>query len=92
MVAAVPGIATVERSKAARGKTSIYVDWLQNARGKTMAAPWSVRARPGATVSMPLSWEQVERGATIEAFTLRSALSSEDSPWSDFFERRQRLP
>jgi bifunctional non-homologous end joining protein LigD len=91
VVRAVPGLATVERRKAARGKSAIYVDWLQNARGKTMAAPWSVRARPGATVSMPLDWKAVERGARIESYTLRTAWARASSAWDDFFQHRQPL-
>ncbi len=88
---AVPDVATVERSKAARGKSAIYVDWLQNARGKTMAAPWSVRARPGATVSMPLDWKEVEKGARIESYTLRTVGTRGTSAWDDFFDRRRSL-
>jgi bifunctional non-homologous end joining protein LigD len=91
VVEAVPGIATVERRKSARGKSSIYVDWLQNARGKTMAAPWTVRARPGATISMPLDWASVEKGARIESFWLRTVDVGSTTGWEDFFERRRRL-
>jgi bifunctional non-homologous end joining protein LigD len=54
-------VATVERSKRKRGKQMIYVDHMQNARGKSVAAPYSVRPRPGATVSAPLEWSEVER-------------------------------
>ncbi|HEV2864103.1 MAG TPA: non-homologous end-joining DNA ligase [Pyrinomonadaceae bacterium] len=54
-------VATVERSKSKRGKGRIYVDHMQNARGKSVVAPYSVRPRPGATVSAPLEWGEVER-------------------------------
>lgn len=54
-----PGEATVERSLAARAPGQIYVDHMQNARGKTLASVFSVRARPLATVSTPLSWRQL---------------------------------
>ena len=91
VVMRMPDVATVERSKAARGKSAVYVDCLQNARGKTMAAPWSVRARPGATVSMPLDWEDVEKGARIESYTLRTVLGRATPAWDDFFARRQPL-
>jgi bifunctional non-homologous end joining protein LigD len=53
--------ATVERSKRKRGERMIYVDHMQNARGKSVVAPYSVRPKPGATVSAPLEWREVER-------------------------------
>jgi bifunctional non-homologous end joining protein LigD len=54
-------VATVERSKRKRGEGMIYVDHMQNARGKSVVAPYSVRPKPGATVSAPLEWKEVER-------------------------------
>jgi bifunctional non-homologous end joining protein LigD len=54
-------VATVERAKRKRGARMIYVDHMQNARGKSVVAPYSVRPKPGATVSAPLSWREVER-------------------------------
>lgn len=54
-------VATVERSKRRRGDGMIYVDHMQNARGKSVVAPYSVRPKPGATVSAPLEWREVER-------------------------------
>ena len=59
VAAANPALATVERARAARPKGSIYVDHMQNAHGKTLASVFSVRAKPGAPVSTPLSWRQV---------------------------------
>lgn len=54
-------VATIERSKRKRGPGMIYVDHMQNARGKSVVAPYSVRPKPGATVSAPLEWGEVER-------------------------------
>ena len=54
-------VATIERSKRKRGAGMIYVDHMQNARGKSVVAPYSVRPKPGATVSAPLEWKEVER-------------------------------
>jgi bifunctional non-homologous end joining protein LigD len=49
---------TVTSTKSKRsGK--IYIDWMRNGRGATCIAPWALRARPGATVSMPNQWDQL---------------------------------
>lgn len=88
-----PQIATTQRSLAKRQKQQVYVDAMQNARGKTIAAPYSARARPGATVSMPLTWKQIERGVKISDFTIKNvpALVETGDAWADFFDSRQEL-
>lgn len=58
-----PGLFTLERLKKHRGD-NIYFDYLQHYGGKTIAAPYTPRARPLATVSTPLTWEEVERGVS----------------------------
>jgi bifunctional non-homologous end joining protein LigD len=58
VVAELPRIATIARPIARRAD-KVYVDYLQNGRGKLIAAPFSVRPRPGAPVSTPLTWGQV---------------------------------
>jgi bifunctional non-homologous end joining protein LigD len=70
--AELPEIATIARPVAARGG-KVYVDWLQNGRGKLIAAPLSVRPRPGAPVSMPLPWSKVARRLDPARFTIRTA-------------------
>jgi bifunctional non-homologous end joining protein LigD len=72
VVAANPGRATLERSVKARPAGSIYVDALQNARGKSMATPYSVRARAGAPVSTPLRPRELTGRLRIGAFTVRT--------------------
>ena len=54
-----PAISTVERMKAKR-RGRLYIDFLQNGSGKTIVAPYSIRARDGAPVSMPIAWSEVE--------------------------------
>jgi bifunctional non-homologous end joining protein LigD len=64
-----PREATIERSLRARGKR-VYVDFLQNAPGKTLASAYSARATDDAGVSMPLRWEEVDDGVAREDFTI----------------------
>ena len=64
--------ATLQRGVKARPKGSIYVDALQNARGKSMAAPYSVRAKPAATVSAPLRARELTSRLRIETFTVKN--------------------
>jgi bifunctional non-homologous end joining protein LigD len=72
VVAENPGPATLERSKKKRAARSIYVDHLQNARGKSVAGPYAVRARPGATVSAPLTWREVKRHVDPHDYTIKT--------------------
>lgn len=74
VVAALPSLTTLARDPAKRPPGTVYVDFLQNARGKTAASAWSVRATPTATVSVPLSWEEVEPGLDPRSFTMDAAL------------------
>jgi DNA ligase D len=90
----VPKIATVERSLAKRKHDQVYVDWMQNARGKSLASVYTTRAKPKATVSMPLTWKQIEKGVKITDFTLKNvpALCRKAGDlWADFFASRQTL-
>ena len=67
-----PEIATVER-RVSRREGKVYLDYLQNGHGKLIAAPFCVRPRPGAPVSMPLEWSEVVDGLAIEQHTIRTA-------------------
>ena len=64
-------IATIARSLEAR-EGKVYIDFLQNRRGQLLVAPFSVRPVPGASVSTPLGWHEVNRGLDIHKFTIRS--------------------
>jgi bifunctional non-homologous end joining protein LigD len=74
-----------------RDKGTIFIDYLQNAKGKTMAAPYSLRATAGATVSAPLSWEKLRRGIHPEDFNIRTMLSGSEDPWRGIFDTRQTI-
>lgn len=70
---------------------TIFIDYLQNAHGKTMASPWSLRATPAATVSAPVRWDRLKRGVRPEDFNLKTAFSHHEDPWSDIFHDRQKI-
>jgi bifunctional non-homologous end joining protein LigD len=66
-------IATITRQVTKRGE-KVYLDYLQNRHGQTIVAPFSVRPLPGATVSMPLRWEEVDDALDPRAYTIRNAV------------------
>jgi len=69
-----PKIATIERMVKKRRHGTVYVDYLQNILGKTLATAYSVRATDYAGVSTPLKWTEVSRGVDPRDFTIRTAL------------------
>ncbi len=69
-----PRFTSIERATAAR-RGKIYVDFLQNRPQATLAAIYSLRPKPDATVSMPLHWEEVKKGLTIKDFNIHNAIS-----------------
>ncbi|MCF0054860.1 DNA ligase D [Dyadobacter sp. CY356] len=70
---ALPGFTSIERmTKNRKGK--LYIDYLQNRPAATLAAPYSIRPKPGATVSMPLHWTEVKKGLKMADFTIVNAL------------------
>jgi bifunctional non-homologous end joining protein LigD len=70
----IPGYTSVERQiKNREGK--MYIDFLQNRPGATLAGPYSLRPKPGATVSMPLQWDEVKPGLTMRDFTIFNTIS-----------------
>jgi bifunctional non-homologous end joining protein LigD len=66
-----PDVATTARAIGDRGGR-VYLDYLQNGRGKTIAAPYAVRPRPGAPVSTPLRWREVDGRLDPSRFTIRN--------------------
>ena len=90
-----PELATVERKLDARdGK--VYVDYLQNGHGRLLVAPYSVRPVAGATVSMPLHWNQVTAKLNMHRYTLRTVpallAKQKDDPFGEFFNEIADLP
>jgi len=69
----------------------VFVDYLQNSHGRTMVAPYSLRAVPEATVSAPLEWGEVEKGIKPTELNIFSVVKREKDPWKKIFENRQKL-
>ena len=69
----IPDITSMERSIKKR-KNKLYIDFLQNRRGQTLAAPYSVRPKPGATVSTPLEWNEVNEKLHPSHFKIQNVL------------------
>jgi len=88
-----PDLITTELAKAKRGRR-VFADWIRNAFGETIAAPYSVRRRAGAPVSVPLEWDEVEPKLDPNRFELRNIETrlAQPDPWAASLLRTQRLP
>ena len=86
-------VATMSKAKR-RGR--IFIDWLRNGRGATSVTSWSLRARKGAPVAMPIRWEELGRVKGPAAFDLHKALrrakTLKQDPWQDYARTTQTLP
>ena len=85
-------VATMAKSQR---DNRIFIDYLRNQKGATSVAPYSTRARPGATVSTPLRWDELSAGETPADHTVltvpgRLAELAHD-PWDGFHEMRQSI-
>lgn len=67
-----PETTTLERSLSKRSKSQIYMDYLQNRRGQTIASVYSLRPKKGATVSTPLTWKEVKPGLNPLDFNIKT--------------------
>ena len=89
-----PKLYTASMSKTAR-RGRIFIDYLRNGRGATAVAPYSTRARPSATVSAPLTWDEVESGIRGDHFTIENfpqrLRSLRSDPWAGITDLRQRI-
>ncbi|WP_061934828.1 DNA ligase D [Aureimonas sp. AU22] len=83
-------VATMSKQKR-RGK--IFIDWLRNERGQTAVAPYSTRARAGAPVAMPVSWQELSSLTAANSFTPRDALErlTEPDPWTGYDRARKPI-
>ena len=89
-----PKEATIIRAVKARPASSVYVDFLQNIRGKTVAGVYSARASKGATVSMPLEWSEIESGLKPTDFTIDNApkrLAKVGDLWGKVMKKPNKL-
>jgi bifunctional non-homologous end joining protein LigD len=73
-------------------KNKIFIDWVRNGRGATSVAPYSIRARKGANVSMPITWKELDTVAP-DGVNMADALTriNGNDPWKDFYKINQRL-
>jgi bifunctional non-homologous end joining protein LigD len=84
---------TVEQRKEKR-RGRLFLDWLRNSFGATVVAPWTVRARPGAPVAVPITWEELDaRGFHPQRFSMKDALerASDGDPWTGWRRRARSL-
>ncbi|HET7553818.1 MAG TPA: non-homologous end-joining DNA ligase [Gemmatimonadaceae bacterium] len=85
-----PSVATVERTLGDRPPAAVYVDYLQNARGKSVAAAYCARAKADATVSTPLQWSELGDALDPGSFTIRSVparIAKVGDIWGDAMRR-----
>lgn len=93
LVAASPRRYIATMSKAARSER-IFIDYLRNSRASTSVAAYSIRAREGAPVSLPLRWEELDGARPVDlrvAAVLERAGSGGD-PWRRYWRTAQKLP
>ena len=81
--------------KAGREK-KILIDYLRNNRGATSIASFSTRARPAATVAVPLAWDELEPHLRPDRFTVKTVperlASLREDPWKRYFSSKQKVP
>lgn len=70
----------------------IFIDWIRNGRGATSVAPYSIRARDGAPVSMPIKWSELDKIGPKD-ITMEEAIKRlrRKDPWADFYTHNQKL-
>jgi len=86
VVARMPDYATIQRVVNRRKPHEVYIDYLQNIRGKTVASVYSPRPRPGAPVSTPLTWDEFKRPIDPKDYTIKTIFKRLDK-YGDLFEK-----
>jgi bifunctional non-homologous end joining protein LigD len=85
---------TSKMPKAQR-KGKIFIDYLRNSKGQTAVAAFSTRAKPGATVSVPLDWKELKTGLKPDQWNVLNLGERlqrlRTDPWEDFFDLRQGI-
>lgn len=81
----------VSEFSRSRDPGTVFIDYMQNMRGRTMIAPYSLRARPNATVSAPLEWKELKKGLRPEEFNIFNILTRKEHPWKELFRHKQKL-
>jgi bifunctional non-homologous end joining protein LigD len=94
LAARTPALITAEYRVAKRPRGRVLVDYNQNRWGSTLASVYSVRPRPEATVSTPVTWKEVDRGIRIEDFTMQNVparVAKVGDLWKPLVEKRGRF-
>ncbi|HSN71395.1 MAG TPA: hypothetical protein VLT59_07790, partial [Steroidobacteraceae bacterium] len=85
----------IATASKARRKGKVFIDWLRNERGATAVVPFAARAREGAPVAVPVTWQELARidsAAAYDVHTVRRRLAAlKKDPWAGYFEVNQSL-
>lgn len=90
-----PDLFTITRSLSARTPGRVYFDYVQVGKGKTIAAPYSMRPRDGVPVSTPLRWEEIKEGVRPSDFHMGNTIARIErlgDLWASDLKGRQSLP
>jgi len=89
-----PQLVTQERAVGKRPPGTVLIDAYQNASGRPLAAPYTVRAFPKAPVSAPIAPSELRKGLRPERLNIKSVIARVEKNgdlWADFWNRRQRI-
>ena len=69
----------------------VFLDYLQNSLGRTIASPYSLRPTPQATVSTPIDWSEIKKGIKPSEFNIYTIIKREENPWRDILKNKQEF-